>query len=609
MGRLLLVIGSIGLFCMVSIEAAVARGKPGQDVAKYRRPVDLLLDAAGKHLLIGCAGTGELEVYHTQTNERLCSIPLSESIDALTRLDGDFIAACSTKAHRTYILKWHNESLTLVATVKNSHSPVGLCWDSAEKRLFVSCLWSRRIDSIDLRDEMMRWTSGAADALPLATAAEPSSTVIERIPDGVWDLPIAPRILSLIQNQTLVVSDGFTREVLVMDTTDGRILAEHDFFGAAIRGLQVHDNQLVALHSMLNEYAKTGENEIHWGVLMANDVRLIQIDLLLREAGDRIYVGGRVNPLGVPGNGAAEPTGLAVHSPTNRVAVTVGGTDQVAIGRTDGYTYQYIPVGRFPTAAVWSGDGKTLYVVNQFDDSISIVDAVGMRVASVIEQGPIRAMTNVELGEQLFHSATLSHDRWLTCASCHTDGHTNGQLSDNFGDRNFGAPKRVPSLLGIKGTSPFTWLGHEPKLQGQIVSSIRKTMHSYRRLDNDEVENIEAFMESLPPVVSLSKARNIENDEQVGRGQLLFESKGCSECHAAPNYTSNDVYDVGIEDEKRKRLFNPPSLRGVSQRGPDFFHDNRANGLRGVFLDQRHRLQEPLQAQELADLLAFLNTL
>ena len=137
-------------------------------------------------------------------------------------------------------------------------------------------------------------------------------------------------------------------------------------------------------------------------------------------------------------------------------------------------------VGRYPSAVAWSSDGQTVYVANQFDDSISVVDVESATVASVIPQGAMRKFSESELGEQLFHSATLSHDRWLTCASCHVDGHTNGQLSDNFGDRSYGAPKRVPSLLGVKGTAPYTWLGHEEHLKGQIVSSVRKTMHSYR---------------------------------------------------------------------------------------------------------------------------------
>jgi YVTN family beta-propeller protein len=567
----------------------------------YRRPVDLLLDHNDQHLMVACAATGDLEIYHTQSNEHLASLHLDQSLDSIERLNETLAAVCSTKSHRTHVVSWTGASVRLIATIENSHSPIRLHWDNQTQHLYTACLWSRRIDCVSLASMLPIWSDPTYSV---------SSTIPIMKPDQVWDVPIAPRMLVSLPNaRGLVVTDSFNRELLVLSQTTGKVLVRHDFFGTSIRGLTTQGNQLVALHSMLNEFARTDQNEIHWGVLMANDVRLVDIDLLLNERGDQIYVGGRVNPVGVPGNGAAEPTDMAVHATTGKVAVSVGGTDQVAIGRTDGYTYQYVDVGRYPTAVAWSSDGKSLFVANQFDDSISVVDVPGLQVSSVISQGPMRPMSDAEMGEQLFHSATLSHDRWLTCASCHVDGHTNGQLSDNFGDRTFGAPKRVPSLMGIRGTTPFTWLGHETKLQSQIVASIRKTMHSYRKLDPDEVEHLAAYMESLPPVISLASARQDRNDTQIAQGQTLFESKGCAECHMAPLYTSQDVYDVGIIDEKKQRLFNPPSLRGVSQRGPELFHDNRAEGLRGVLVDQKHQLPTPLSESELADLMAFLNSL
>ncbi len=569
--------------------------------AKYRQPKSMLLDGTNEHLLVACSGTGELEVYHTPSNRKLACVPIDTTLDCLVSLGDDWIAACSAKSNQTHILKWSKESLFKAATIRNSHSPVNLHWDANSQSLFTACLWSRRVEAINLSDELKAWK--AVEVIHAKGLESLKS-------DSVWDVAIAPReMIGLGQGRGLLVADSFGREVMVLDPKDGRIIVNHDFFGTSIRGLAIHGNDLVTLHAMLNEFSRTDQNEIHWGVLLANDVRLIDVDLLLKEKSDRIYVGGRVNPVGVPGNGAAEPTKLAVHAPTGKVAVAIGGTDMVGLGRTDAYTYQYVPVGRYPSAVIWSADGKTVYVANQFDDSISVIDVEVGVVAKVISQGSMRAFSEAELGEQLFHSATLSHDRWLTCASCHVDGHTNGQLSDNLGDRSYGAPKRVPSLLGVKDTAPYTWLGHEQNLQGQIVSSVRKTMHSYRELDDDEIEQMAAYMESLSPVVSLAEARGLRSHESVTRGRQLFESRGCSDCHAGSKYTSNDVYDVGMVDENRQKLFNPPSLRGVSQRGPELFHDCRADGLRGVLVDKKHRLEEKLSEAQVADLIAFLNAL
>ena len=589
----------VASICLSFLASGNALAESNPKEAKYRQPKSLLLDGTNEHLLVACSGTGELEVYHTQSNRKLTCVQYDSSLDSLVSLGGDWVAACSIKSHKTHVFRWSGERLQRVATISNSHSPVNLHWDTQNQSLFIACLWSRRVESIDLYEKLKLWSS-----------LSPLADVQSIQPDKVWDVPIAPRtMVSLSEGRGLAVADNFGRELLILDPKDGHVITNHDFFGTSIRGLSVYGKDLVTLHAMLNEFSRTDQNEIHWGVLMANDVRLVDIDLLLKERGDKIYVGGRVNPVGVPGNGSAEPTDLAIHQASGQVAVAVGGTDMLAIGQTDGYTYKYVPVGRYPSTAIWSGDGLTVYVANQFDDTISVVDAQAASVSSVISQGTIRTLSDSELGEQLFHSATLSHDRWLTCASCHVEGHTNGQLSDNFGDRSYGAPKRVPSLYGVKGTAPYTWLGHEEKLKGQIVSSIRKTMHSYRKLDDDEVDQIAEFMETLPPVVSLTEARGVHLPEAVARGKELFQSKGCADCHAGSTFTSHDVYDVGLADENRQKLFNPPSLRGVSQRGPELFHDCRANGIRGVLVDKKHRLEENLSEIQVADLIAFLNTL
>ena len=80
-------------------------------------------------------------------------------------------------------------------------------------------------------------------------------------------------------------------------------------------------------------------------------------------------------------------------------------------------------------------------------------------------------------------------------------------------------------------------------------------------------------------------------------------------CHIPPlTYTSHEAHDVGFADERGLRKFNPPSLRGVGQAGP-YFHDGRAATLEDVFVRYRHQLDRELPKSELADLLAFLQSL
>ena len=67
--------------------------------------------------------------------------------------------------------------------------------------------------------------------------------------------------------------------------------------------------------------------------------------------------------------------------------------------------------------------------------------------------------------------------------------------------------------------------------------------------------------------------------------------------------------DVGLTDRDGNARFNPPTLRGVAQRD-GFLHDGRARSLREVFTTHNHPGHgDPLSDAELADLLAFLNSL
>ncbi len=95
---------------------------------------------------------------------------------------------------------------------------------------------------------------------------------------------------------------------------------------------------------------------------------------------------------------------------------------------------------------------------------------------------------------------------------------------------------------------------------------------------------------------------------EVLRGSDVFESRGCSDCHRPPTYTTADVYDVGLVDEKGERYFNPPSLRGVSQRH-SFLHDARSASLEGVLKQHPTPGGPPLSEIERADLLRFLESL
>lgn len=213
----------------------------------------------------------------------------------------------------------------------------------------------------------------------------------------------------------------------------------------------------------------------------------------------------------------------------------------------------------------------------------------------------------VERGERLFFSARLSHASWFSCHSCHVDGHTSGGRSDTFGDDTRGAPKRVLSLLGVSETGPWGWNGKKSTLPKQIHQSASSTM-SGGGVSDQSAKDIAAFLKTLKAPPPYEPVASAEDETLVRAGRELFETLNCTDCHSGAVLTSNDAYDVGLEDELGLREFNPPSLRGVGYR-QSLFHDRRAASLEDVLTKYRHQLDRPLNSEDLRALLRYLRSL
>jgi cytochrome c peroxidase len=264
-----------------------------------------------------------------------------------------------------------------------------------------------------------------------------------------------------------------------------------------------------------------------------------------------------------------------------------------------------VSVGQGPEALAIVGD--RIYATEKFDDSIAALDLAGSKIDRIRLMSD-RSLTPVERGEIAFFDARHSLEGWYSCHSCHSYGHTSGRLNDNFTDGSFGTPKRVLSLRGTGDTGPWAWNGQMKTLEEQTRNSIKSTMQGSKSPRPEVVSDLVAYLKSLPPAPSLRTARGESDPAIEKRGRKIFVREKCASCHAPPTYTTPKTYDVGLVDEVGGKLFNPPSLRGVSQGGPHF-HDGRAATLEDVFAKHRHELSRPLEPGELADLVYYLRGL
>lgn len=554
---------------------------------RLRRPVALALSTDGNYLYTANQRSGSVSVLHLEQRSVVREYDIGERLVNLTAFaDGRLLAVDAAKSE-LLMLKAQGADIRMIARTPVSPDPVEAILAHDGRRVFVSSLWSHRL----------------TEALAPTTEEEGFKIVRE------IDLPFPPRKMLLTPNdEQLLVADAFVGRIGVIKTNTGALSATREFPAHNIRGLQLtlNGSMVAVAHQMLNELAHTVQNDVHWGMLLSNDLRWLPLEALLAPEAE-LYAGAHMHPLGEAGRGGADPAALAM-SPQGVVAVALGGANQVAIGKEQDFGLRRLEVGQRPTAAIFSRDGAFAYVANMFDDSISIIDVKREQIAGTVKLGPQAELSLADRGEMLFYDGAMSHDRWMSCHSCHTDGHTNGMLNDNFSDASFGAPKRVLSLLGAADTAPYAWNGTVASLDAQIRNSVQKTMQRDEPPSDEEVNALLAYLHTLAPPPSRDALRGKADVSLIARGQAIFTSQRCDRCHAAPTFTSAAAYDVGLTDTQGNREFNPPSLRGAGQRGP-YFHDGRAATLADVFEVHGHQIEQPLPQEDINALTAYLRSL
>ena len=422
----------------------------------------------------------------------------------------------------------------------------------------VSCLWPREVR----RHDLIAGADGRADLVPGWTGA----------------LPFEARELVFLDDRHLLVADAFGGGLAVLDSRSGAILRDLELTGHNLRGLALAPggDRVAIVHQELHSGMHTSSDDIRWGVFLTNSVRLLPVDDLVAGNDKRMHRRAGVLDLGTVSSPSGDPAGILA-SDDGQLIVALSGVGRLAFGSSNARQVSQVRVGAGPSAMAL-GSAGSLFVANTWSDSISVVSVRDRTERARLPLGPPARLTTVDRGELLFHDATLSLRGWMSCNSCHTDGHTNHRLSDTLGDGTYGAPKRVLSLLGVRDTGPWAWDGGIRELEQQVVKSVETTLRG-RDLTPREVADLTAYLRTLDLPESDPAAP--EDAGLIARGQAAFSDYACNRCHAEPLFTTPGVHDVGLTDERGNARFNPPSLRGVGARRV-LFHDGSARSLEEV---------------------------
>lgn len=585
----------------------------------HRRPSAVLLSGDESRLYVANRRSGTLSTIDLQT-ETVTERQIGQQLTALTRRPGtgDMVAVDFAGGELIVVSESNGVSgFTLRKRVETTLWPIAVAVSKSGERCCVASLWSRRA-------AIHSWSEAGVSAAAM-----------------VIDLPFAAGTVAYFDERHAVLGDAFGGRIAVVDCVAGQQVSVRELSVHNIRCLTIDGDDLLLSHQVLNSSARTEAEHIHWGVLMQNELTALPVAALLDPETDLNSVRRSVS-VGAAGNGAGDPqaiTGLRDH-----LLVTLGGTDELASIDRVGVREARVAVGSRPVAVTVNRASSRAFVVNELSDSVSIVDLSRNEKVGQIVLGPMPVTGAVERGERAFFSSRLSLENWMSCHSCHTDGHTNNQLADTLGDGSYGDAKRVPSLLGVWATGPWAWNGGHSVLHSQIAASLKSTMHTadYRtgatlfegraspdagvddeidagqsrqqptfgEIDGDLAADLAAYLTTLSRPPSIASAREDEPSAgEIAQGAAVFESSGCIACHDPfTSLTTDGVFDVGLPDRAGLRRFNPPSLSGVSQRDR-LLHDGRAASMSDVLSRFAHPNGQLLSNSERDALIAYLKGL
>ena len=334
--------------------------------------------------------------------------------------------------------------------------------------------------------------------------------------------------------------------------------------------------------------------------------------------------------------------------------VSMPGNNLVKVVDTySGESVTELLVGKAPTGVLFDNASKRLYVQSFLSRSVSVFDvnnlvnAVDNNAVSVAPSIPSVAVeslaTNVLRGKEIFYDATstrLNEEAYMSCASCHLDGASDGRVWDlgNFGE----GWRNTIDLRGRAGTAHgrLHWSANFDEVQdfeGQIralgagrglmdTSSFATGTRSHplglaKHGLSTDLDALAAYVASLDKVPS-SPYRNADGTltADAVAGQTIFNSLNCFSCHGGEHFTDSPLgamHAVGtLKPSSGQRLggaltaLDTPTLRGVWATAP-YLHDGSAPTLLDVLTTANptnaHGATSSLTATQLHQLVAYLN--
>ena len=588
---------------------------------RYRSPDDMVLAPDGKRLFVVCSGSGEVLAIDTATRGIVGRAAVGKVPRGIA-LAPDGKRLYVTNSWSDTVSEVDTASFQVLRTLPAGFEPTGIAMDAARNVLYVANRLSDDISMIDLARgaDVQRFVAGRG-ASYVTASPDGAHIYVSHIYPNIGHFRAAPM-----------------SEITELDAGHQTVARRLPLKNAAgIFHIAFSRDGRIGLAAELRPKNLVPLAHVEHGWAFGNSLAVF---------GDGIE-GVVQMPLDEIDTFFSLPFGVAIAGDQTRAYVSASGSNEILIldlpkliaaarspkaGRlandlsaSAAYVLARIPVGRNPRAIQVSLDGKTLYVANRLDDTISVVDTARAAVAAEIPLGAPTPLTPERRGERLFYSSMYSFGHQFGCANCHLDSTFDG-LSWDLEPDGFGIDiVDNRALEEIKDTAPYKWNGSNPDLQTECGPRTERFFFRSEGFRGADLEDLVKYIKSIPLRPNRYRLPDGQLTAAQERGRALFrrtvrkdgtpipELQQCAVCHAGPHYTANVSLDVDTgKPSDRSPQVDIPQLTNVVNSAP-YLHDGSARTLEEIWtvFNPRdiHGVTNDLTKDELNDLIEYLKTL
>jgi len=606
---------------------------------EYLSPVELKFSPDGQRLYVVCEGNGSVLAVDARTRQVVASAKVGAKPRGLALSpDGDTLYVSNSWSDS--ISEIDARSFELRRNIKAGWGPVGLTTDRSGKFLYVANSVGNDVSLIDL--------AAGAEIKRFMTQRYPEQILLSRDGRRVYVSNILPRYGPYDQPPVseLLVIDAVKQLVEARVWVPGAIELRHiaeapKSLGGYLLVPEIRPRNLGPLISVAQGWVMTHGAAIvrpAAGAVRASTIGAVRepplrVTQVVLDDIDYYFAGE---------NGAAfTPDGrYALLTASEADTLTIIDTAKLARrlhavsseelpNRLDSartFVARRLETGYDPQDVVVSPDGRTAYVANRLDDTLTVVDLAKLQVASTVNLGGPKELTAIRRGERLFNAAKYCFQGQFACATCHPNSHLDG-LAWNLETPQLGRDRVANrTLRGIKETAPFKWNGHNPDLATQCGPRIAKFLFRSEGFNTHELADLVTFLNQIPLPPNRHLAADTQLSEAQERGKAMFyrtqKNDGtpiavynqCATCHpAGSHYTARTSFDVGSANKYDTiSSFDTPQLDRVYEDGP-YLHNGQAMTLEEIWTvfnnKDTHGVSSDMSKEQLNDLIEFLKTL